>query len=78
MIQNNPVSRVIAHIVLIIGILIVAFPIYYTFVASTQTLQDIMHPPLSLLPGGHFWENYTDCALWRVSRIGGVGVDRFC
>ena len=51
MIQNNPVGRLIAHVILIIGILIVAFPIYYTFVASTQTLQEILRPPLSLLPG---------------------------
>jgi sn-glycerol 3-phosphate transport system permease protein len=76
MIQNNPVGRLIAHIVLIIGILIVAFPIYYTFVASTQTLQEILHPPLSLLPGGHFWENYKAALFGGVSRIGGVGVDR--
>lgn len=76
MIQNNPIGRIVAHIILIIGILIVAFPIYYTFVASTQTLQDILRPPLSLLPGSHFWENYKEALFGGVSRIGGVGVDR--
>jgi sn-glycerol 3-phosphate transport system permease protein len=76
MIQNNPIGRLIAHIVLIIGIVIVAFPIYYAFIASTQSLQDIMRPPLSLLPGGHFWENYTTALFGGVSRIGGVSVGR--
>ncbi|MEK1888149.1 MAG: sn-glycerol-3-phosphate ABC transporter permease UgpE [Phyllobacterium sp.] len=76
MIQNNPIGRLIAHVILVIGIVIVAFPIYYTFVASTQTLQEIMRPPLSLLPGGHFWENYSAALFGGVVRIGGVGVDR--
>ena len=44
--------------VLILGIVIVAFPIYYTFVASTHTLQTILRPPLPLLPGDQFVENY--------------------
>lgn len=76
MIQNNPIGRLIAHFVLILGIVVVAFPIYYTFVASTQTLQEIIRPPLSLLPGRHFWENYSSALFGGVGRIGGVGVDR--
>src|SRR5689334_1269602 len=76
MIQNNPIGRLIAHFVLIFGLVVVAFPIYYTFVASTQTLQEIIRPPLSLLPGGHFWENYSSALFGGVGRIGGVGVDR--
>lgn len=76
MIQNNPIGRLVAHIVLIIGIVIVAFPIYYAFIASTQSLQDIMRPPLSLLPGGHFWENYTTALFGGIGRIGGVSVGR--
>lgn len=76
MIQNNPIGRLVAHIVLIVGILIVAFPIYYAFIASTQSLQDIMRPPLSLLPGGHFWENYTTALFGGIGRIGGVSVGR--
>ncbi|MGH6858863.1 MAG: sn-glycerol-3-phosphate ABC transporter permease UgpE [Phyllobacterium sp.] len=76
MIQNNPIGRLVAHFILIFGILVVAFPIYYTFVASTQTLQEIMRPPLSLLPGSHFWENYKAALFGGIGRIGGVGVDR--
>jgi sn-glycerol 3-phosphate transport system permease protein len=67
-------SRYVAHAVLVLGILIVAFPIYYTFVASTHTLQTILRPPLPLLPGGEFWRNYSEALFGGIGRIGGVNV----
>ena len=67
-------SRYTAHAILIVGILIVAFPIYYTFVASTHSLQTILRPPLPLVPGGRFWENYTTALFGGIGRIGGVDV----
>lgn len=76
MIGQSPLRTVIAHAVLILGILIVAFPIYYTFVASTQTLQTILKPPLPLLPGDQFWNNYSEALFGGVGRIGGVSVGR--
>ncbi len=63
-----------AHAMLILGIVVVAFPIYYTFVASTHTLQTILRPPLPMLPGGHFLENYSEALFGGVGRIGGVPV----
>ena len=74
MIENAPVRRFVAHAVLVLGILIVAFPIYYTFVASTHSLQTILRPPLPLLPGDRFWENYSEALFGGVGRIGGVAV----
>jgi sn-glycerol 3-phosphate transport system permease protein len=67
-------SRYIAHVALILGILIVAFPIYYTFVASTHSLQTILRPPLPLLPGREFFNNYYEALFGGVGRIGGVDV----
>lgn len=75
MIGQSAAGIYIAHAVLILGIVIVAFPIYYTFVASTHTLQTILRPPLPLLPGGEFWNNYWEALSGGVNRIGGVGVD---
>jgi sn-glycerol 3-phosphate transport system permease protein len=75
MIENRPLGRLLAHFVLIIGIVVVAFPIYYTFIASTHTTAAILAPPLSMAPGGHFVENYTS-AFEGLGRIGGVGLDR--
>ncbi|WP_310386042.1 sn-glycerol-3-phosphate ABC transporter permease UgpE [Roseateles sp.] len=44
--------------VLILGVLIVAFPVYITFVASTQTADAIVQAPMPMLPGSHLIENY--------------------
>ena len=74
MIDKSPVRTFIAHLVLVLGILIVAFPIYYTFVASTHSLQTILRPPLPLWPGDRFFENYAEALFGGVGRIGGVSV----
>ncbi len=59
MVERSPVLNVLAHAVMILGVLIVAFPIYLAFVASTHTAQDIVQAPMPLLPGNHFLETYT-------------------
>jgi sn-glycerol 3-phosphate transport system permease protein len=38
-------------VVLILGVLVVAFPLYLTFVASTHTAEQIVQAPMPLLPG---------------------------
>jgi len=48
-----------SHAVLIAGILVISFPLYVTFVASTHTLDDILKVPMPLLPGDQLWENYS-------------------
>ncbi len=63
MVERRPLLTVLAHAVLILGVVVVAFPLYLTFVASTQSVSDIIHPPMSLLPGSHLIENYT--AAWN-------------
>jgi sn-glycerol 3-phosphate transport system permease protein len=75
MLGVSKTSRYIAHAVLILGVLIVAFPIYYTFVASTHSLQTILRPPLPLLPGDRFFENYYQAIFGGVRQTGGVGAD---
>ena len=76
MIEKRPVATPIAHFLLAIGIIIVAFPIYYTFVASTMTSSEILRPPISLLPGGEFLENYGSALTGGVERVVGVSLER--
>ena len=76
MIENRPIARLMAHLTLVIGIIIVAFPIYYTFVASTMTSVDIIRPPMSLLPGEHMVENYTGAMSGGLERVVGVSLER--
>ena len=59
MVENRPWLTFLAHAVLITGIALIAFPLYITFVASTLTLDQIVQVPMPLLPGSHFWENYS-------------------
>lgn len=76
MIENRPLSNLIGHLILIIGIIIVAFPIYYTFIASTMSSSQIIRPPISLLPGDHFIENYGEAIFGGVERVVGVSLER--
>jgi sn-glycerol 3-phosphate transport system permease protein len=50
----------LAHLVLLMGVAIVAFPIYVTFVASTLTDPEILAAPMPLIPGPHLISNYAD------------------
>jgi sn-glycerol 3-phosphate transport system permease protein len=58
-VERRATLGILAHVVLILGVLIVALPVYITFVASTHANEDIIHPPMPLLPGSHLVENYT-------------------
>lgn len=59
MIENRPGLKFLSHFCLIVAVLLVCFPIYLAFVASTQTAQDVVNVPLSLIPGDQFWVNYS-------------------
>jgi sn-glycerol 3-phosphate transport system permease protein len=59
MVENRPVRDFFAHAVLIGGVLLVAFPLWVTFVASTLTFEQIVAVPMPLWPGDHFVANYT-------------------
>ncbi|ULB11622.1 sn-glycerol-3-phosphate ABC transporter permease UgpE [Cereibacter azotoformans] len=76
MIGTSRQSRIMAHFLLVIGVIVVAFPIWYVFVASTHPLQQILRPPLPLLPGAEGPSNYARALTGDIGRIGGVGVDR--
>jgi sn-glycerol 3-phosphate transport system permease protein len=58
MVENRPVLRAFQHLILIIGVVVVAFPLYVTFVASTLTLEQILTVPMPLIPGDQLWNNY--------------------
>jgi sn-glycerol 3-phosphate transport system permease protein len=58
MVERSRALKYLAHAIMLLGVLIVAFPLYLAFVASTHTAQDIVQAPMPLLPGSHFWETY--------------------
>src|SRR5689334_22066744 len=58
MIENRPILNFVSHLVLIIGVAIVALPVYITFVASTLAADQVLQAPMPLIPGSHMFENY--------------------
>ncbi|MFN2644237.1 MAG: sn-glycerol-3-phosphate ABC transporter permease UgpE [Burkholderiales bacterium] len=77
MVERRPGLTVFSHAVLLVGIAVIAFPIYVTFVASTHRLEDIMVMPMPLLPGTELLHNYaqvlaagtsggTQAPVWRM------------
>jgi sn-glycerol 3-phosphate transport system permease protein len=66
MVEHRPALTFLSHLVLVLGVIAVGFPVYVTLIASTQTSQQIVQQvPMSMLPGGHFLETY------RVALFGG-------
>ena len=58
MVERRATLGILAHAVMVLGVLLVAFPIYLAFVASTHQPQDIVQSPMPLWPGSHMWETY--------------------
>ena len=58
MVENRPGLTFLSHAILILGVLLVAFPLYVTFVASTHTLETVMQVPMPLVPGDQLVKNY--------------------
>jgi sn-glycerol 3-phosphate transport system permease protein len=63
MVERSPFLTLLAHTVMIMGVIIVAFPLYLAFVASTHTAQEIVQAPMPLLPGSYMWETYRKALL---------------
>ena len=51
-------SKVVIHLLLLVAVLLICFPLYYAFVLSTQSMEEVMVTPQKLWPSGHLMENY--------------------
>ena len=71
MVERRATLGILAHAVMIIGVLIVAFPLYLAFIASTHTAQEIVQAPMPLLPGSNFWESYKTALFGSGNSSGG-------
>ena len=59
MIENRPGLNLLAHATLILGVCIVALPVWVAFVASTHGPTDFMSGTIPMWPGPHLVENYS-------------------
>ncbi|MCC8396411.1 sn-glycerol-3-phosphate ABC transporter permease UgpE [Paraburkholderia sp. MMS20-SJTR3] len=57
MIENRRGFDLFCHVVLIIGVALVVFPVYVAFCAATMSEHEVFSVPLSLVPSTHLFEN---------------------
>ena len=65
MVERRGGLRWLAHAILVLGVLVMALPVYITFIASTHTMDAVVQVPMPLLPGAETVENY------RIALFGG-------
>ncbi|MDP1967347.1 MAG: sn-glycerol-3-phosphate ABC transporter permease UgpE [Reyranella sp.] len=58
MVENRPLLTLLSHFVMLIGVIVIAFPVWMTFVASTHDQQTMLQSPIPLLPGPYLFDNY--------------------
>lgn len=71
MVEDRRLGDLIAYVILTIGVLIVAFPVWLTFVASTWDATTVINGQMPLYPGPYFFENYH-----RILFVGTSGTTR--
>ena len=73
-------GAVAVHALLLLCVAVIAFPLYYAFVISTQTVEEVIARPPMLSPSGHMFENYVEAwtrahmarLLWNSAIVAGV------
>jgi sn-glycerol 3-phosphate transport system permease protein len=68
MVERTPILDILTYVFLMVGICIVGFPIFYTFVAATLPIEEVAKVPMPLVPGDQFWVNMT--AAWEQGNLG--------
>ncbi|NIE67789.1 sn-glycerol-3-phosphate ABC transporter permease UgpE [Burkholderia sp. Ax-1719] len=63
MVENRRFFNLFCHAMLLLGVAVVAFPVYVAFCAATMNEQQVFSVPLSLVPGTHFLENVA--TVWK-------------
>jgi sn-glycerol 3-phosphate transport system permease protein len=71
MVERRRFGDLIPHLILLIGIAVVVFPVYLCFVGSTLPQDVIANGQMTLAPGPLFFETY-----WRTLFVGTSGTTR--
>ena len=58
MVENRPWLNILTHAVLILGVIVIAFPVYLAVIASTHDGGAFLRGVVPLLPGPHLLDNY--------------------
>lgn len=75
MVERTPILDTLTYVFLMLGIGVVCFPVFYTFVAATLPLEEVSRVPMPLMPGDQFWVNVR--AAWEQGNLGRQLVNSF-
>ncbi|WP_372614805.1 sn-glycerol-3-phosphate ABC transporter permease UgpE [Aquicoccus sp.] len=59
MVEKRGAGLWLTHLLMIAGVLVIFFPIWLAFVASSVSQSEIVRPPMPIWPGDKLWENYS-------------------
>jgi len=68
MVEKTPILDTLTYIFLIVGIIIVGFPIIYAIIAATLPIEDVSRVPMPMIPGDQFLVNIK--AAWVEGNLG--------
>ena len=74
MIEKTRYLDILSHLIVISGILLVAFPLWLTFVASTHGPGALFRAPVPFWPGDQLWTNYEAVLFRGVASVGGAPI----
>jgi len=75
MVEKTPILDALTYFFLLLGILVVGFPIIYAIIAATLPIEEVSRVPMPLIPGDQFWVNIQ--AAWEKGDLGTQLVNSF-
>src|SRR5262249_7111271 len=70
MVERRSWFTLSAHVTLVLGVALIAFPIYVTLIASTHALPTLLQGRMPLIPGGEALTNYATILTQGMSLAG--------
>ena len=68
MVEKTPILDTLTYLFLMLGIVVVGFPIIYTIIAATLPIEEVSKVPMPLIPGDQFWVNIQEA--WTRGDLG--------
>jgi sn-glycerol 3-phosphate transport system permease protein len=75
MVEKTPILDALTYIFLMLGILVVGFPIIYALIAATLPIEDVSRVPMPMIPGDQFMVNIQ--AAWEKGNLGTQLINSF-
>ncbi|MEE4259286.1 MAG: hypothetical protein V2I62_05965, partial [Bacteroidales bacterium] len=68
MVEKTPILDTLTYLFLMLGIVVVGFPIIYTIIAATLPIEEVSKVPMPFIPGDQFLVNIQEA--WTRGDLG--------